>query len=172
LTAIHIGLRRISRKPRIACAARDHLQHSKRHHGPGQQGWSAAPLFRQSHIHLGPAGAAHSCHRPPHARTTRRADQRRNDLHRRDEGRRGAPNPGSGRLWQQFLEHLRVSAMSVADARIPSRSPPATLRRSATAILVTRHGRYWVCSGPCASARSRFGARRVIRDPSRPAAGR
>ena len=29
---------------------------------------------------------------PPDARTTRRVDQRRNDLHRRDEGRRGAPN--------------------------------------------------------------------------------
>ena len=44
------------------------------------------------HIHLGPTGAAHSCHRPPHARATRRVGQCRNDLHRRDEGRRGTSN--------------------------------------------------------------------------------
>ena len=56
---------------RIACAARSGFEHSKRHHGSGQQGRSTAPLFRQSRIHLGPTGAAHSCHRPPHARAPR-----------------------------------------------------------------------------------------------------
>ena len=52
-------------------AARSGFEHSKRHHGSGQQGRSTAPLFRQSRIHLGPTGAAHSCHRPPHARAPR-----------------------------------------------------------------------------------------------------
>jgi len=66
---------------RIACAARNRLTHINGHR---------APLFHQSHIHLGATGAAHSCQDPHHARATRRLGQRGHDLHSGDKGRRGA----------------------------------------------------------------------------------
>ena len=41
---------------------------------------------------LGAIGTTHSGQPPPHARATWRVGQRGDDLHRRDEGRRGASN--------------------------------------------------------------------------------
>ena len=79
--------------------------------------------------------------RPPHARATRRVGQRRNDLHRRDEGRRGASNRArhqeshGGNFWSAF-----------GLVRDPS------LSRATCALLANRtvraHHAPWPCAEP------------------------